>query len=147
MRYLLTMLVVWMMSTTSIAATRIEVDRLSDNLALGQYVDTVRLERDDSGLTDYVRNADFVAGEYEALNFGYTQQRVWLKFELSNASDHDIERILNIRYPLIDRLYLYNDSTTTPLYTLGRFYANEFDQALHIPVSYTHLTLPTSDLV
>ncbi|WP_041588504.1 sensor domain-containing diguanylate cyclase [Thalassolituus oleivorans] len=136
MRYLLTMLVVWMMSTTSIAATRIEVDRLSDNLALGQYVDTVRLERDDSGLTDYVRNADFVAGEYEALNFGYTQQRVWLKFELSNASDHDIERILNIRYPLIDRLYLYNDSTTTPLYTLGRFYANEFDQALHIPASY-----------
>jgi len=136
MRYLYIVLVAWMMSTTCIAANIIELDGLSDDLALGQYVDSVRLTRDNLGLTDQVRAANFVAGEHNELNFGYTQKRVWLRLELSNSSNDDIERVLNIRYPLLDTVKLYKSTSQTPLFTLGRVYADKNDQAINIPASY-----------
>ncbi|MCA6128315.1 sensor domain-containing diguanylate cyclase [Thalassolituus oleivorans] len=148
MRYLYIVLVAWMMSTTSIAANMIELDGLSDDLALGQYVDSVRLTRDNLGLTDQIRAASFVAGEHNELNFGYTQKRVWLRLELSNSSNDDIERVLNIRYPLLDTVKLYKSTSQTPLFTLGRVYADKNDQAINIPAPYyiMPILLPANSL-
>ena len=43
----------------------------------------------------------------EALNFGFRPERLWLRFNLTNTGNTDIQRLLNIRYPLLDRVGLY----------------------------------------
>ncbi|MDF1762282.1 MAG: sensor domain-containing diguanylate cyclase [Oleibacter sp.] len=141
MRYFVTLLFLWMLSTASFALEVIDLERISENLPIGQYVESVRLQRtndasNDVVLSDEVRNGDFTPGKHDALNFGYTQKRIWLRFEVNNASDQDIERILNVRYPLLDTLRLYNDKSTTPIYTLGRMLAGRNNQAMVVPAPY-----------
>lgn len=141
MRNLFTMLVVWMLSTSCYAAKVIDLKGIIENVPLGQYVDSVRVKRtndvhNNDELNGKIRNADFTPGTHDALNFGYTQDRVWLRFEMNNASSQDIERILNIRYPLLDTIKLYREGSTPPLYTLGRLSAGKNNQAIDIPTPY-----------
>ncbi|MGB0502745.1 MAG: sensor domain-containing diguanylate cyclase [Thalassolituus sp.] len=126
----------WILSVSCFAAENLDVSGLSDNTPLGLHLKTLRTTRDDTGLTDHIRQAYFQGGTHDALNFGYTKDRIWLKFTLSNTSDHDIERMLNIRYPLLDKITLYSDSQPEPLYSLGRLLEGKNDQALDVPASY-----------
>lgn len=135
MPYLFIVLI-WILSVSCFAAANLDVSSLSDNTPLGLHIESIRTPRADTGLTDQIREADFQPGAHSALNFGYTQDRIWLKFNLSNSSDHDIERFLNIRYPLIDQIFLYRSTSATPIYTLGRLLDGKNDQALGVPASY-----------
>lgn len=47
------------------------------------------------------------------LNLGYTQSTIWVKFELSNQSNHALNRILDITYPLLDSVTLFKLNTKT----------------------------------
>jgi EAL domain-containing protein (putative c-di-GMP-specific phosphodiesterase class I)/GGDEF domain-containing protein len=40
-------------------------------------------------------------------NLGYTQSTVWVKLEISNSSPASISKILDINYPLLDQVILY----------------------------------------
>ena len=126
----------WMLSVSCFAAESLDLNGLRENTPLGLHLKTLRTTRDDTGLTDHIRQAYFQGGSHDALNFGYTKDRIWLKFTLSNTSDHDIERMLNIRYPLLDKITLYSDSQPEPLYSLGRLLEGKNDQALDVPASY-----------
>ena len=126
----------WMLSVSCFAAENLDLNGLRENTPLGLHLKTLRTTRDDTGLTDHIRQAYFQGGSHDALNFGYTKDRIWLKFTLSNTSDHDIERMLNIRYPLLDKITLYSDSQPEPLYSLGRLLEGKNDQALDVPASY-----------
>ena len=126
----------WMLSVSCFAAENLDLNGLRENTPLGLHLKTLRTTRDDTGLTDHIRQAYFQGGTHDALNFGYTKDRIWLKFTLSNTSDHDIERMLNIRYPLLDKITLYSDSQPEPLYSLGRLLEGKNDQALDVPASY-----------
>jgi|TARA_B110000211_G_scaffold42838_1_gene44673 diguanylate cyclase (GGDEF)-like protein len=125
-----------MLSVSCFAAESLDLNGLRENTPLGLHLKTLRTTRDDTGLTDHIRQAYFQGGSHDALNFGYTKDRIWLKFTLSNTSDHDIERMLNIRYPLLDKITLYSDSQPEPLYSLGRLLEGKNDQALDVPASY-----------
>lgn len=126
----------WMLSVSCFAAESLDLNGLRENTPLGLHLKTLRTTRDDTGLTDHIRQAYFQGGSHDALNFGYTKDRIWLKFTLSNTSDLDIERMLNIRYPLLDKITLYSDSQPEPLYSLGRLLEGKNDQALDVPASY-----------
>jgi diguanylate cyclase (GGDEF)-like protein len=126
----------WMLSVSCFATESLDLNGLRENTPLGLHLKTLRTTRDDTGLTDHIRQAYFQGGSHDALNFGYTKDRIWLKFTLSNTSDHDIERMLNIRYPLLDKITLYSDSQPEPLYSLGRLLEGKNDQALDVPASY-----------
>lgn len=126
----------WMLSVSCFAAESLDLNGLRENTPLGLHLNTLRTTRDNTGLTDHIRQAYFQGGSHDALNFGYTKDRIWLKFTLSNTSDHDIERMLNIRYPLLDKITLYSDSQPEPLYSLGRLLEGKNDQALDVPASY-----------
>ena len=126
----------WMLSVSCFAAENLDLNGLRENTPLGLHLNTLRTSRDNTGLTDHIRQAYFQGGSHDALNFGYTKDRIWLKFTLSNTSDHDIERMLNIRYPLLDKITLYSDSQPEPLYSLGRLLEGKNDQALDVPASY-----------
>ena len=126
----------WMLSVSCFAAESLDLNGLRENTPLGLHLNTLRTSRDNTGLTDHIRQAYFQGGSHDALNFGYTKDRIWLKFTLSNTSDHDIERMLNIRYPLLDKITLYSDSQPEPLYSLGRLLEGKNDQALDVPASY-----------
>lgn len=136
MRYTLTLLVLWILSTSPLAAEVIDLNGFSENIPLGLHIDSIRVPRTEAGLTDQIRNADFIPGRHDALNFGYTQDRIWLRFEVNNSSNQDIEQILNIRYPLLDTLKLYNVESSVPIYTLGRLFADKNNQAIDVPSSY-----------
>ena len=41
------------------------------------------------------------------INLGYTQASIWLQFELKNTSNQDLARLLDINYPLLDYIDLY----------------------------------------
>jgi diguanylate cyclase (GGDEF)-like protein len=125
-----------MLSVSCFATESLDLNGLRENTPLGLHLKTLRTTRDDTGLTDHIRQAYFQGGSHDALNFGYTKDRIWLKFTLSNTSDHDIERMLNIRYPLLDKITLYSDSQPEPLYSLGRLLEGKNDQALDVPASY-----------
>ena len=126
----------WMLSVSCFAAESLDLNGLRENTPLGLHLNTLQTSRDNIGLTDHIRQAYFQGGTHDALNFGYTKDRIWLKFTLSNTSDHDIERMLNIRYPLLDKITLYSDSQPEPLYSLGRLLEGKNDQALDVPASY-----------
>jgi len=126
----------WMLSVSCFAAESLDLNGLNENTPLGLHIESIRTPRNDTGLTDQIRNAEFNPSTREALNFGYTQDRIWLKLELQNTSNQDVERMLNIRYPLLDKLKLYSGSQHTPLYSLGRLLEGKNDQALDVPASY-----------
>jgi EAL domain-containing protein (putative c-di-GMP-specific phosphodiesterase class I)/GGDEF domain-containing protein len=42
-----------------------------------------------------------------AINLGYTQSTIWVRFTLTNSSNSPIQRLLDINYPLLDYVNLY----------------------------------------
>ncbi|MFT6154161.1 MAG: EAL domain-containing protein (putative c-di-GMP-specific phosphodiesterase class I) [Bermanella sp.] len=51
----------------------------------------------------------------ENLNLGYTQASIWVKLKLTNSSSSDVIRILDITYPLLDLVTLYEVSVDNKL--------------------------------
>jgi len=51
----------------------------------------------------------FVSGQgrEDALNFGFTPSAYWLRLSLRNPLDHPIERMLEIRYPILSNVQVY----------------------------------------
>ena len=47
----------------------------------------------------------FIEGNH--INLGYTQASAWLRFSISNPSKHSIHRLLDINYPLLDYIEVY----------------------------------------
>lgn len=47
------------------------------------------------------------ASNDETLNFGYTTDRLWLRYDIRNAKSISVERILEISYPVIDNIDIH----------------------------------------
>ena len=96
--------------------------------AADKVLDVSQLERDSIALTSYfaliedpggsltladVRTADaatrFAASEAEgeALSFGFTRSAYWLRLNLRNSSAVAVDRLLEIRYPLLSDIQLH----------------------------------------
>ena len=48
--------------------------------------------------------------DQSSINLGYTQATVWVKFTLNNPTNESIQRLLDINYPLLDEVNLYEIS-------------------------------------
>jgi two-component system, sensor histidine kinase LadS len=76
------------------------------------------------GVIDYLRDPDrtlnfeqltattafddhWQTGKEEALNFGYTADRFWFRYDIRNAESSSVERILEISYPVIDNIDIH----------------------------------------
>jgi len=63
----------------------------------------------------------FVKPQIKRLNFGYTDAHFWLRFSLSNRNNEPAQALIDIDYPLLDRVTLYSPTypadSAKPRYT------------------------------
>lgn len=112
-----------------------------DALAADKVLDIGRLERASVSLTEYfavledpgstLTLADVqtpaIAGRFsggqapaEALSFGFTRSAYWLRLPLHNTLDHPVERLLEIRFPILSSIQFHRplaDGTTQSIST------------------------------
>lgn len=106
MRYILTGLFCCLFLSPSFAAS-MDVSTIEGDVSLSPYAEYVLTSRTNS-FSAPPENAQFSSvSETGSMNFGFSSQRLWLRFTLRNSGDLYTERYLNIRYPLLDQVRLY----------------------------------------
>jgi EAL domain-containing protein (putative c-di-GMP-specific phosphodiesterase class I)/GGDEF domain-containing protein len=80
-----------------------------------QYIDEFLLYEDSSNSytleqISALHDGSWTSLRSNSLNLGYRSTTVWIKFKLSNPSNKAINRLLDINYPLLDFVSLYEQS-------------------------------------
>lgn len=129
--------------TTICSATPLVISDQQDAMALGPYC--TYLVDDDRSLTlEQVQSRmDFESVTKPALNFSFTQSRIWLRFRIDNPLPETRQRILDVRYFLLDNVILYAPDSDGRYQRLpnGRRYLAEADNPHSRFFNFT-LTLP-----
>ncbi len=121
----------------------VDITQLQQPLNLVEHIEIYVDESQQFGLEKLLSSADIVfkKTENKRLNFGYTQSHYWIRFALSNSSSASQKAIIEIAYPLLDRLTLYdptNDVYTqqttgdTQPFTARKIKVNTFVFELHM---------------
>jgi len=92
--------------TGSVHASPLEIKERQDVVALGLHTDYF-LDHDHTLSLADVQSASFTSSTTPALNFGFTQARIWLRFQINNPLEIAITRILDVRYFMLDDITLY----------------------------------------
>jgi len=74
-------------------------------------------------------------------NFGFSNSQLWLRFVIENPTPHEVHRLLEVSYPLLDRVELRHMQGQRQLQTL--VLGNQVDFGLR-PINHRHLIFPVS---
>lgn len=130
-RLLFVAMLLWLMNGIAVAAYRAEplvVDDRQDAVALGLHTDYLLDETGTLRLEEVMTRTDFRSGDEPALSFGFTQDTIWVRFQLQNRSEIPQTRILDVRYFLLDNVTLYAPATDGQIVALpsGRVHPQGF---------------------
>ena len=100
--------------TGVVHASALVLKERQDVVALGLHTDYL-LDHDHTLTLADVRSApsagsatgSFTRNTEPTLNFGFTQARIWLRFQIDNPLDVAITRILDVRFFMLDNITLY----------------------------------------
>jgi len=92
--------------TWSVHASPLEIKERQDVVALGLHTEYL-FDHDHTLTLADVQSASFTPSTAPALNLGFTQARVWLRFQINNPLDVAVTRILDVRYFMLDDITLY----------------------------------------
>ena len=107
-------------------ATPIDFTKNSENILLESelYIDEESLD-----FNQIKNNATFFQSDTEHINLGLTQNKVlWVKVGFYNNSDEEVEKILEIRNPLLESVVLYDGNKE---YAKGMLYADSTHQSVN----------------
>lgn len=104
------------------AADPVIIDESAAVVEVGNRLDVVRDPNsllDVSGVTSAAWQP--LAAESSGANFGFTSGTVWLRMVVRNASAQDLQRFVEIGYPVLDdiRVYLERDGAIAQQWALG----------------------------
>ena len=74
-----------------------------------------------------------------ALSYGFTRSAYWLRLRVHNAADHPVERLLEIGYPLLSSIALYQPTTSGAYQSLVTGVATPFSSR---PYPNRHFVFP-----
>jgi anti-sigma regulatory factor (Ser/Thr protein kinase)/PAS domain-containing protein len=70
-------------------------------------------------------SAKFSRPAKEIPNFGFTKSVFWTRFTLENRGDHDISRLMEIGFPLLDRIEVYSMKSFNEGLVLDKAYRSQ----------------------
>ncbi len=106
MRYLILVTVLLGLVTGRLWASPLVISDHPDVVALGQYTEYFLDESRALSFED-ARSAVYTPNTEPALNFGFTQARIWMRFQIDNPLDVAVARVLDVRYFMLDHITLY----------------------------------------
>lgn len=111
----------------------------SEAIALGPYTGYLEDPSRTLELAD-LEGRTFAPVESDALNFGFSQSRFWLQFQIVNPTDRTLTRVLDLRNFLLDKVVLYvpDEQGGYQVQTKGRLYP---EQSAHEVSRFYHFTL------
>ena len=104
-----TAILLWLCSSIALGAPFV-LNENQSSVALGTYTDYLTVKDKSLTLNEIIQRGDFVSSHSDALNFGLTQGRVWLRLRIDNPLSSAQTRVLNIRYFMLDDVRLYAPS-------------------------------------
>ncbi len=113
-RQFLAALLLWFVAGLTLAAAApapLVIDERQDAMALGLHTAFLRDESGTLRIEDVVARTDFQPGDVPALSFGFTQDVIWLRFDVQNPTAVPQTRILDVRYFLLNDVILYVPAT------------------------------------
>lgn len=122
------------------SADPLRLDPDSASIALGPYLE-YWVDADRSLLLDDLpQPPPFLPVGQDTANFGYTDARIWLRFQIDNPLPTAQRRLLDLRYTLLDKIHLYQmqPDGTVLHQRLGRLQA---DSALTVPGRFPSVVL------
>ena len=60
------------------------------------------------GIDDVIRQ-DFETVQSDTPNMGFSQDAYWIRFQVQNQTDQEIERLLELAHPNIDQVWFYRE--------------------------------------
>lgn len=95
------------------AQDTLDVSVTDERIVLGTWAEYVE-DTDNSLAIDQLktRSSDLIWRPIttETPNFGYTNSAYWVRLQLTNGSDHKVDRVVEIAYPVIDYIDFYQVS-------------------------------------
>lgn len=86
-------------------------------------------------------SGSFLTFKEESLNYGFTKARVWLRFQIQNDLPTSQERIMYLRYFLLDEVTLYSlEKNNFKAHYSGRLHLSEHINSL-LPTRFFHFKL------
>ena len=132
------------LATGTLQANTLVIEDRQDVIPLGLYTDYL-IDASRSLTLDDVQKAEFTSSTTPTLNFGFTQGRVWLRFRIDNPLPETRNRILDIRYFLLDNVTLHVPAADGQYQALrnGRFFLPQVTERHGRFYSFT-LNLPAN---
>ena len=133
-------LLLWMVSATLLANPAVVLSPQASTIALGRHIDYFRDPTGKLTLNEIQHQSDFQPATHDALNFSFTQDRIWLRFSIRNPLNKPRTRMLTVQQYLVDDLVLYSPTAD------GHYEANQQGR-LHLankpdqPTRYYSFTL------
>lgn len=87
-------------------ASPLEIEERQDVVALGLYTDYF-YDLDRTLTLADVQSMAFTPSTEPAINVGFSQARIWLRFQINNPLDVAVTRILDVRHFMLDDITLY----------------------------------------
>ncbi len=132
-------LAVLLFSNNVIAAKPIEIGPSDTQLIIDTGVSYVK-EVDQVSIDEIVRLDEREWKTIEGpINFGYTEDPYWFRFDVVNTGDEVIDRMLQINYPLLDHVgvYVYSGDRLSIAYATGDALPFRFR-----PIEHRYFTFP-----
>ncbi|OUS30495.1 hypothetical protein A9Q99_05955 [Gammaproteobacteria bacterium 45_16_T64] len=119
----------WMIGSTSLTMAEefpqslVVLNDMSGPISLNRYVAHVRDDSRKASIDAILARpqSDWVMGSQKTPNFGYSNAAYWFRITLENSQNHPDRRLLEVSYPLLDQLILYqvSDGQVSNLGELG----------------------------
>ena len=104
--FVVAVLLLWLAAGWCHAAPLV-IDEQQPAVALGPYTEYFRDDTRAMDLAAVQAQGQFIPATTTNLNFGFTRDKVWLRFQLENPLDTQQIRILDVRYFLLDDAILH----------------------------------------
>ncbi|OUS40597.1 hypothetical protein A9R00_05210, partial [Oleispira antarctica] len=81
----------------------IDVNSVDSGAGINRYVEFFEDKYTDLSLTEIInQELPWSSHNEDELSFGYTQSAYWFRFLVENNSDNDVDRLLELSYPVLD---------------------------------------------